>query len=96
MELGHRIDSADAQTFELHKAFSDIEHRIREFTVLQESFVDLHKHIAELTAELSGLQHEIAAIQTSLPGLARKEELQRFTEKLDAIPFEQMASKKDI
>ena len=96
MNLGHRIASADEQTRELHQAFSDLAHRIREFSAVLENLDDMHQEVSELRESLASLQREFDFIRSGLPGLARVEELQRFAEKLDAIPFERLATKRDV
>lgn len=96
MELPSRIKSAEDQSFELHNVFSKLEHRTREFMEVQKLLTELHASTAALQHELATVKSDINAIQAALPSLARKEELSRFKEKIEAMPFETMIKRKDL
>ena len=91
MDVRTRVANAEEQSLELHRTFSHLEHRIREFIELQTSLVDLHRQLSDLAKELGDVRLELDHVHRYLPTIARKEELERFERKLDAIPFEKLA-----
>jgi hypothetical protein len=95
MEVRTRLANAEQQSHELHRTFSHLEHRIREFIEVQGTLGEMHRQLKEIGLLLGELRSELETVQRVLPSIARKEELERFEKKLDAMPFEFFATKKD-
>jgi hypothetical protein len=96
MDTGARVRAADEHSAELLRTFSDLQHRIQAFTLLQQDMAQLHSHIQALKGELVAVKAELSQLQGALPSVARKEEFERLAQKVNAIPFETMATKRDI
>lgn len=94
MDVKTRLSSAEQQSHELHRTFSHLEHRIREFIELQRALADIHRQLQSLGEGLGSLQSELSALHRVLPSIARNEELERFEKRLDSVPFERFAVSK--
>ena len=94
MDVRTRLANTEQQSHELHRQFSHLDHRIREFIELQSALGDLHQTLSTLTSELSVLRAELDVLHRVLPSVARKEELERLEKKIDAVPFELFATSK--
>lgn len=96
MDLNERVSNAELDSYELSKLFTTVSHRAHEFEILQNELAGFRKTIADLTVELQELKKQLDVVHSVLPGVARKEEIIRITEKIDAQPFELFATRKDI
>jgi hypothetical protein len=94
MDIRSRLANAEEQSHELHRSFSHLDHKIREFIELQHSLGDLHAALDGLQVEIQSVRQELSSVHQLLPSVARKEELARISKKLDSIPFEQFAQRK--
>lgn len=96
MDMHARLQNLDQQSHELFKSFLELEHRLRDFEELRAALLSMHTQMSQLQSELVHIKADTHAMQVRLPTIARREELDRLTRKLDATPFELYATKRDL
>jgi hypothetical protein len=96
MDSHTRLLNADAQSQELLQQYLHLQHRMQDLTELTESIRALHEQLTHFNTEIRAVQQEVERLQTQLPTLARREELDHLAKQLDTIPFEQFATRRDV
>jgi hypothetical protein len=96
MDTKERLKNADQHSRELIATFTKIEHKARELEEFRQTIQIMHEQLAALQTELKGIKADVSSVQSQMPTIARKEEVQRLQSKLDNIPFELLATKKDL
>lgn len=96
MDIHNRIQTAEQASDDLRKSFNHIDHRIHELEIQQKLFNSLHAELEQLRSDMVLIKEAIEVVQNSLPNVARAEEMERLQKHVDDIPFELLATKKDL
>jgi predicted nucleic acid-binding Zn-ribbon protein len=96
MQFQSRIGNAQEQAHELTELYGQLERRIASFIEVQQNLTALRGQMGELQNELQAVRTEVEQLQNALPGIARKEEVEQLGKRLDAMPFEKFATKRDL
>jgi hypothetical protein len=96
MDTAMRLKNADEQSRELLRTFTALDHRIATCVALQADIHALQATLATVRTELEHSKRVLQQIQAALPTVARKEEFERVSQKVNAIPFESLATQRDI
>lgn len=96
MDFTARVHSLEQQSRELSATYEGLLHRIRRLreethalTKLRDELRTSKRHIEEREAHLKRLKE-------ALPRVARKEELERFSKRLESMPFERFVLSPDV
>jgi predicted RNase H-like nuclease (RuvC/YqgF family) len=91
MDWFSRVRSLEEQTRELAATYDALRHRIRRLAGETANLVQLQTDIEALRRIVEERERELHELKNRLPRIARKEEIERFSRRIAAMPFEEFA-----
>jgi len=88
MDIAARVHSLEQQSRELSATYEGILHRIKRLREETHDLVHLRDELRQARTRVEEREAHLARVKQALPRVARKEELERFSRRLDAMPFE--------
>jgi Zn-finger domain-containing protein len=88
MDFTARVRSLEQQSRELSTTYEGLLHRIRRLREETEGLERLRAAVKASKVAIAEREAHLARIKKALPRVARKEELERFSQRLDSMPFE--------
>ena len=96
MDFAARVHSLQQQSRELSASYEGILHRTRRLREETNDLTTLRAEIAKTKKQLLVREAHLSRLKIALPHVARKEELERFTKRVNAMPFEHFASSPSV
>ena len=91
MDFAARVRSLEQQSRELSAVYEGLGHRIATIRDDTRTLTALHTEIASVRHVIETRERDLLHLKAQLPRIARKEELERFSKRVDAMPFERFA-----
>lgn len=94
MDFVARVHSLEQQSRELSAVYEGLIHRTKRLREDLNELTALRKELAVARFLITTREAHLTRLKTALPRIARKEELERFSKRVDAMPFELFATSK--
>lgn len=95
MDFTARVHSLEQQSRELSATYEGLLHRIRRLREETHALASLRDELRTSRDRIEERENHLARLKEALPRVARKEEIERFSRRLESMPFERFVLSPD-